>query len=376
MPVTKSRNGMPELLDQTGTTHFLFGPEDESATSPKHFMSSTEDNFPTLVRHDSFSAKVSNSSSTIQLLPLLADRQKQPMQLSASHAALDLAASQAPATDPNANGWSAFRQHRPSQQSLPMNTIQGNGSGSASTLSNPPESPISGRPSHRNSLDMKYYNEGQQDVNSQIASPSKYAVQSTPPKLQSSYSANDVTTMRSGANNTNGVANINTTPNSHAQQHLHNHNASLGRIPPNAMNNRLSRELSPTATEAQNGGFPSIQSALHASAPPFGPSLTQGVSPAQAPAGMVSPTAQSPYAAQSYYNPYNMHMMAMSMQNMQMSPQLYSPNNPYAYQQPPMYQSPGPVAVNGRFQDSQAKVIQQRRQNDGEGKLSSLHNLF
>src|ERR1700710_2395458 len=139
------------------------------------------------------------------------------MQLSASSAALDLALSQSPGPDASANGWGAFARHRPSQQSLPMNSIQGNGS-TSTAQSNGPESPISVRPSHRHSLDMKYFGDGPQDSYSQVSSPSKH-VQATPPKLQSSYSANDVPTMRSTSN---GISGVNTTPNSHAQQHLHN----------------------------------------------------------------------------------------------------------------------------------------------------------
>jgi len=38
--------------------------------------------------------------------------------------------------------------------------------------------------------------------------------------------------MRSATNG--GISSASTTPNSHAQQHLHNHSANLGRIPPNA----------------------------------------------------------------------------------------------------------------------------------------------
>jgi hypothetical protein len=173
----------------------------------------------------------------------------------------------------------------------------------------------------------------------------------------------------------NGMSSVNTTPNSHAQQHLHNHNASLGRIPPNAVNNmsnRLSRELSPgeaaTMRDAQNGGYQSINSALQASAAPFGPALTQGMSQAQMPPAMTSPTAQQPYPSAYSYN-YNMSMMNMGMQNMSLNqPQpMYSPHNPYApygnmYPQP----QAGP-------RDSQARVIQARRQNDGEGKCFMSH---
>lgn len=284
------------------------------------------------------------------------------MQLSASSAALDLALSQSPGPDAGANGWGAFGRHRQSQHSLPMNSLQGNGSTSTSQT-NGPESPVSIRPSHRHSLDMKYY-DGAQDNSSQMTSPSKYN-QSTPPKLQSSYSANDVPTMRSA----NGVPSINTTPNSHAQQHLHNHNASLGRIPPNAMNNRLSREVATgdsNSREAHNGGYQSIQSALQASAPPFGPASTQGMSQAQSPLTMNSPTSQQQYGMPGYYNNsnnsgYNMQMMTMGMQNMQMGQQMYSPNNPYVNYNN-MYPQTGP-------RDSQARVIQQRRANDTECKF-------
>jgi hypothetical protein len=296
------------------------------------------------------------------------------MQLSASSAALDLALSQSPGPDANANGWSAFARHRPSQQSLPMNTMhgqlngQGNGSASATQSNASSESPISVRPSYRHSLDLKFF-DGPQDSPTQLASPPKH-VQATPPKLQSSYSANDVPTMKTTAN---GMSSVNTTPNSHAQQHFHNHNASLGRIPPNAMNNRHSREMSggenlTALREAQNGGYQSIQSALQASAPPFGPSITQGMSQAQATPTMTSPTAQQGYSVPSYYNNYNMQMMTMGMQNMQISQSMYSSHNPYTN-----YGGCGMYLQNGG-RDSQARVIQQRRQTDGEGEKASLLN--
>ena len=359
MPVTRSRNGMHEMLsiDQTNTARFLFG-EDEGATSPdvKSYlqMNATEDKFPILVRRDEYPGLVS------LLQARLWNSTDRHMQLSVSSAALDLALSQSPGPDAASNGWGVFARHRPSQQSLPMNSIQGNGSASASQ-SNGPESPNSVHSSHRHSLDMKFLNDGPQDSYSQVSSPSKHT-QATPPKLQSSFSANDVPTMRS---TTNGISSVNATPNSHAQQHLHNHNASLGRIPPNAMNNRLSREMSSgdgaTMRDSQNGGgFQSIQSALHASAPPFGPSLTQGMSQGQISPAMTAPTSQQQYPLGGYYNNnYNMQMMTMGMHNMQIGSPVYPPQNPYAAY-PNMYPQNTP-------RDSQARVIQQRRQNDGDG---------
>jgi len=55
MPVTKSRNGIRDMLalDQTNTTRFLFGDEEAStSTDPKSYlqMHATDDNFPILVR--------------------------------------------------------------------------------------------------------------------------------------------------------------------------------------------------------------------------------------------------------------------------------------------------------------------------------------
>lgn len=280
------------------------------------------------------------------------------MQLSASSAALDLATSQSPG--PDSNGWGAsFARHRPtaSQASLPIM------SNSSAAHSNGPESPMSVRPSYsRHSLDLKSFD---QDSYGQITSPSKH-VPATPPKLQQSYSANDVPTMRNATAN-GGNSSVTTTPNSHAQQHLHNHNASLGRIPPNAMNNRLSRELNGAGgdtaglREGQNGGYQSIQSALQASAPPF--SLTQGSNP-QAPAQVsMTPSSQPAQYATPFYNNYNMQLMTMGMQNMGIGQPMYSPHNPYVNY---MYTPQTGV------RDSQARVIQQRRQNDGEGKSTDF----
>jgi len=63
------------------------------------------------------------------------------------------------------------------------------------------------------------------------------------------------------------------------------------------------------------------------------------------------------------YNGYNMQMMTMGMQNMQLGQPMYSPQNPYA--------NYGVMYPQASPRDSQARVIQQRRQNDGEGKIKS-----
>ncbi len=112
MPVTRSRNGMHEMLslDQTNTARFLFGEEEGGTTSPDVTnyleMNTTDNNFPILVRNQDYPSQVcSLNASRLRS----ADRH---MQLSASSAALDLALSQSPG--PDSNGWGAFNRHRPS----------------------------------------------------------------------------------------------------------------------------------------------------------------------------------------------------------------------------------------------------------------------
>lgn len=206
---------------------------------------------------------------------------------------------------------------------------------------------------------MKAVEAQQQDV--QLSPQNAHQVAATPPKLHSSYSSNDVPTTKSTTNP--GLLNMSAANNSHAQQHFHNHNASLGRIPPNAASNRLSKDLT---NENQgrdlqnNGNYPSITSALQANAPAFGPQMTHPLQQTQQSAGMIAPGVTQ-YNGQTYYNNgYNMSMVTHSLQNMQLA----SMYNPYASYNNAMYQ---PSAVIGGNRDSQQRVIQQRRQHDGQG---------
>lgn len=65
MPVTKSRNGMHDFstLDQTNTTGFLFGDDEEQSSDFKTIlqMTATDDNFPVLYSQK-FPHKVSSSN--------------------------------------------------------------------------------------------------------------------------------------------------------------------------------------------------------------------------------------------------------------------------------------------------------------------------
>ncbi|KAH8726074.1 armadillo-type protein [Phaeosphaeriaceae sp. PMI808] len=190
------------------------------------------------------------------------------------------------------------------------------------------------------------------------------------PKLAQSFSTSDVPTLKNGTNGTNGTG-----FNTHAEQHLHNHNANLGRIPLNAMNmNRLSREV-PSGFKDQE--YRPAYSGLHASAAPFGPAVTSAA-PVNGVAGTVGSPIMSQYsttpASTAPFYGYNNNAMtilngAMNSLSMGPGPQMngpppYGANNMYGGNVPYFnpYSTYGP---SGRVQDSQARVIQSRRlQND------------
>ncbi|KAF3799445.1 Pumilio domain-containing protein C6G9.14 [Colletotrichum gloeosporioides] len=348
MPVTRSRTGLyGSDLDQTGTARFLFGEED--ASGEHKYGHGTDDNFPTLVRRDD-------------------------QMLSASSAALDLALSPSPAPDaPPTNGWGHINRHRTQQSLSAINTSSLNGAASSGEISN--------RANARHSLDLKFYPDAPTDNQNSVVSPTNHMM-ATPPKLQSSFSANDIPTVKS----TNNAS----VTNNHAQQHFHNHNASIGRIPAGAVPGRHSRELSSDnnmgGPREQPSHFPSIQSALQANAAPFGPGApgpgfphtSQGnqapnVAPTAGPNntygnfypnGYVSPSnpgpAGPPGPPTSGPGHYGMPpILAMGMQNMNLGG-----NNMYPAQN---YAGYGAL-YNPQHQprDSQARVIQHRRQMDNE----------
>ncbi|KAM5355605.1 hypothetical protein ACJ41O_002251 [Fusarium nematophilum] len=350
MPVTRSRTGLYDVgLDQTNTTRFLFGDEEPSALA---HAAAPDENFPTLVRRDD------------QIL-------------SASSAALDLALSPSPKPEaPSSRGWSrVVNRHRP-QQSL--SSINGS-SNQASDLVG-----LSSRPtSLRHSLDLKYISENAVETGPIMSSPGNQNMAS-PPKLQSSFSANDVPTVKSSA--ASSIANAN----NHAQQHFHNHNASLGRIPAGAVPRGHNRELSSenvNVSREQAATYPSIGSALQASAAPFGPS-TAAAAP---PTSMVSSPASTPATNSNYNNnngfypvngygapqgvapppaAYNVNMLANGMQQMNLN----GVNGSNMY--PQNYNGYGSLPYNQGNQprDSQARVIQHRRQLDNEA-MSRYQNM-
>ncbi|KAI2625489.1 ARM repeat-containing protein [Xylaria nigripes] len=335
MPVTR-RGNLYDNIDQTNTTGFLFRDDDGNMDSNKYSgIDGSEDRFPHLHAQKGNSNVLPTSTTVADLTSQLGN-------------------SEGTAT----NGWGAISRHR-QQQSL--STIPSQMADSMGTMQADTK-PIGSRP-YRHSIDLhqQYKDNTAENASTSNISPSTTQVLSTPPKLATSFSANDIPTAKTLSSAAPSSANA------HAQQHFHNHNASIGRIPPGAMK-RHSRDLSVDThgAAAQPGGtFPSIQSQLQANAPSFGP-MSSSQPPVQSPLAAstnstTSPSQAGPYQYYQYGQtnpnaPYHLNMLAMSMQNMGIG----------GYTPPQNYTGYGAVyqpAVQPR--DSQQRVMQQRRaQND------------
>ncbi|MCJ1287538.1 hypothetical protein MMC26_006890 [Xylographa opegraphella] len=374
MPVTSSvartRDFVSDYASAIGmgpinTTGFLFGDDDEkpsmqkeSTTSPdvKTYlqMNTTDDKFPILIRNN-----------------------HHPGLLSASSAALDLALSQSSGPEPQANGWPTFARHRPSQQSLPQNVFEAQQSGQQS-LNSPTsssqqsfdassDSPTSIRQLNRRSMEASLASYAQKSVLNQNLTNGTTPMRPSLANLQSSFSTNDIPTLK----NANGLASAIGPPKSTAQQQFHNHNASLGRIPPSAVNNRHSREIVTGDTrreEPTTNGFKQSQSDLQASAAPFGPSMPASMPtsmPVSVPSdplgGPMSPSSINQYPGGAYYGGYGMQLMNMGMTPVQMGGHMGYASQLSLYQAQTQYSPYSQYGQQPRFQDSQARVIQQRR---------------
>lgn len=378
MPVTGLRSlnheTVPEhsatgTLGQINTTSFLFDDEDakESNTSPdvKNYlqMNATDDKFPILVRRNDYPGVVSFVRT--YLLLVIAHGL---LQLSASSRALDLALSQSPGPEAQANGWTPVAGHRLSQQGPPQTVLTSSTNGQMSNSGPNAESQKSTetmsnlRNPNRHSMEasLAAYN-----AQSSQASSTDSSRPSTLGSIHNSYSTNDVPTLKK----TNGLVATNTTPpKSQAQQQFHNHNASLGRIPPSAISHRHSRELSggDVRRDEPTNGYQQMMSALQASAASFGPATT-AASPVES---LPNPMAQlntMQFPTQAFgYPQYGMQMMDIGMTPMNMASPMAFHNQMQPFQTQNAYTLYPNYPVQNRFQDSQARVIQQRRIQTGE----------
>jgi hypothetical protein len=189
--------------------------------------------------------------------------------------------------------------------------------------------------------------------------------------IQSSFSTNDLPTVKT----VNALGAVSSPTKTQAQQQFHNHNASLGRIPLHAMNNRHSRELTvgESRREEQSNSHQNFPSALQASAAPFGPSTatSSAMESVSVPTGLNQHNTGT-YASPAFYGGYGMQLVNMGIAPMPIGNPLTFNNQMQSF--PPQipfapYQTYG---QSPRFQDSQARVIQQRRMQNGEGTRCSI----
>ncbi|POS78455.1 pumilio domain-containing protein [Diaporthe helianthi] len=333
MPVTKSRTAFYDInLDQANTTGFLFGDDDNVIEGKVYTQANNEDNFPVLRREPNMLWALTTT------FPVGAVQQNTSASL----------------TDAS----------------------QSNASSEASIIATRPAS-------FRHSLEMKNMDQKYTDPAADAPVPTNNgSALATPPKLQPSHSANDIPTLKSVSGTTVGGG-----PNQAAQQHLHNHNASMGRIPAGALPSRHSRELSgDTRDTVASANYQSIGSSLHANAPSFGPALAQPsnvlqgpvlTQPSQTPLPpIMSPgQAMSPYNSNNggYYAPNgygnvgpangggNYHALPLLAQMQGLS--LNGGGNTYSAQN---YTGYAPVYAPHQPRDSQQRIMASRRQQDNE----------
>lgn len=328
MPVTSrdmaSRKSTIEasMLDSVNTSSFLFGDSFEkpskresSSSNPRVLssflqMNETADKFPILVRREE------NTNSN---------------------------ASQTPDSDTASHGWPSTYQRSlasaHNRSSMPPTTSTGNSQGNS-----PPHglytSASSGHGTPRGN--------GSAGV---IGAP----------KLTQSYSTNDIPTIKNTIAANAGLAKMYGAAPTTSEQRFHEHNANLGRVPTMSGFNRMSRELSSFDVRSQEAkvSVPSMQPSLHATAAPFGPGMSTS---------HMANNSAAVYGNQAYYGGYGMQPLQAlnnAMGNLQVS-NVHDSFIPQA----PTYNGYSGGQANGatsRPRDSQARVIQQRRNQGGEG---------
>lgn len=278
-----------------------------------------------------------------------------PPQLSANSAALDLANS----TDPDVDTWTIGTRYRPSHQSMP-HTDSSMYRPVLSNLGSPPaeRSVEASKKSLRHSSNVTF------DDSTKFDETPTPPTLSRPGSLQTSYSTNDVPTLK----NSLGFDNVITPPKPSAEQQFHNHNVNLGRIPANGINNRQSRELSNAVaamslkTDDKQSGSP-MHSTLQASAAPFGPQVPATTDPNLV--GVTSPIMS--YNTPQQYS-YNMQSYNVNQINTQAS--LNNSLQTYQNPTPSMY---GPFSGYSQYVKSQES--QGRRRGPYGGDETRYNNM-
>ncbi len=137
------------------------------------------------------------------------------------------------------------------------------------------------------------------------------------------------------------------------------------------MSNRHSRELSggDNRRDEQNHTYQQLSSALQASAAPFGPPVAV-TSPTDTSPGQILPFNNAmAFNSQPFFGNYGMQVMNMSANSMQQMANPMTFHNQMQTFQPQQngfapYTNYG---QQGRYQDSQTRIVQQRRTQNGDG---------
>lgn len=347
-------------LGSVNTTGFLFGDEEDlkstrvqnSAASPdaKHFLQyqASDDKFPILVRRDG-----------------------EGMQLSASAAAVEMAKTQQNGTD-NQDRATTTRTNR---QSLPPSAMRQSGYGDASM------SPLNGILTELNTAKNTAANRRSMEVKfSSLATPKRPGLLASPngvssngvPKLQGSYSTNDIPTLKStSAANFSDKAGAVQSPRPEFVSPTRQSNV-LSNGHQNGFHTP-SRQVQEQPQSEDLSSATSQRSSLQASAAPFGPSVT---SPSFEPArimnnnsngmvnGHINPPSMQNYGNGAYYGGYGMHMLGNGFNQMYLGNQ-----GGGQWGQMPGFQHgfgggyPQQLSQqsSARYNDSQPRVMQQPR---------------
>ena len=216
---------------------------------------------------------------------------------------------------------------------------------------------------NRHSMEATLASYAQTSPPTQIAAAEVQSSRPSIGNLPPSLSTNDLPTMKS----TQGAAATISPPKTHAEQHFHYHNASMGRIPAGVISNRQSRDLSSADRGDGRHNNQVTLSGLHGSGTSFNSNAAVSSETLSSPVAASHVTNQHfPLPTQSLYGNYGMQVMNMGMASLQMTNPMVFNQQMSNYQQNQTYAQYQNTSGPGRFQDSQSRVPQQRRMTNSE----------
>lgn len=217
---------------------------------------------------------------------------------------------------------------------------------------------VSSQKPQRHSLGVTFNDVGETGRYEQPAMTAMVSA-SRPTSLMSSFSTNDLPTMK----NIGGLATSMNPSTTNIDQQFHHHNATLGRIPPGSASNRQSRDFpaSPSTTESKREDkVQNVQSLLQASAAPFGPTVIPTASSNALSTALLTYSTPGPDAGYGF----GMHSYNLSSN---------APNNQVQAVQNG-FNGYSVYGGYGRLNDSQTRIIHQRRQ-PGGGEAARYDNV-